>query len=129
MQIGENTKIIKFLEALQLSNPAGMDSLHTAMDTICSEDNYVNKTKFRYIPKEKIYEIKTDGIRLYSFQDRLSDGNPCLVIATNGGKKNTPKEQNRDIKRSSQIRSEYLLAKKEGNINLNYIAIEQDHEN
>ncbi len=74
-----------------------------------------------------IYEIKTKGIRLYCLQDRLSDDLPCLIIVTNGGTKNTDKEQTRDIKRAARIQAEYHLAIKSDNTTLTYN--QQDDEN
>ena len=120
MQIGANTEVDEFLDQMIKSNPSTMKSLKSAMATICSEENYVNKRKYRSTSEAGIYEIKTGSIRLYCFQDRLSDDLACLIIATNGSNKNTKKEQNRDIKRAAKIRNEYLVAKKSDDTILNY---------
>lgn len=127
MQIGENTDLQEFLDSMIKSNPAAMRRLQTAIATISSEENYVNKRKYRSTSEAGIYEIKTKGIRLYCFQDRLSDDLPCLIIVTNGGTKNTDKEQTRDIKRAARIQAEYHLAIKSDNTTLTYN--QQDDEN
>lgn len=120
MQIDDNTELQEFLENKIKSDPAGMRRLQTAIATISSVENYVNKTKYRSVSEKGIYEIKTGGIRLYCFQDRLSDNLPCLIIATNGGGKNTSKEQNRDINRAAKIKAEYLEAKQLDDTELDY---------
>lgn len=120
MQIDDNTELQEFLEGKIKSDQAGMKRLQTAMATISSVDNYVNKTKYRSVSEKGIYEIKTGGIRLYCFQDRLDDNLPCLIIATNGGEKNTSKEQNRDIKRAAAIQQQYFAAKNLHNTQLTY---------
>jgi hypothetical protein len=127
MQIGDSTELQEFLDSMIKSNPAAMRSLQSAMATISSEENYVNNRKYNSVSEAGIYEIKTGGIRLYCFQDRLNDDPPCLIIATNGGNKNTKKEQNRDIKRAAKIQAEYHLAKESDKTTLIYN--EQDDEN
>ena len=126
MQINDNTELQEFLDSFIQSDNAGMKRIKSAIATISSEDNYVNKTKFKSVSEKGIYEIKAGGIRLYCFQDRLSDNLPCLIIATNGGGKNTKKEQNRDIKKASKIKAEYFEAKKLDTTELNYQKLTKD---
>ena len=126
VQINDNTELQDFLDGMIKSAPKGGTGIKSAMVTISSEDNYVNKTKFKSVSEKGIYEIKAGGIRLYCFQDRLSDNLPCLIIATNGGGKNTKKEQNRDIKKASKIKAEYFEAKKLDTTELNYQKLTKD---
>ena len=127
MQIGDNTELQEFLNSMIKSNPAAMRRLQTAMATISSEENYVNRHKYKSTSETGIYEIKTGNIRLYCFQDRLTDDNPCLIITTNGGTKNTKKEQSRDIQKAAQIRAQYHAAKESNKTVLTYN--EQSDEN
>ena len=127
MKIGENTELQDFLKRMIKSNPKAMTSLQSAMVTICSEENYVNDRKFKSVSEPGIHEIKVPGIRLYCFQSRLADGQPRLIIATNGGTKNTDREQNRNIKRAAQIKDAFFAAKQADTVILNYIP--EDHEN
>lgn len=124
LQMNNDASLGDFLHDLILSNPKAMNRIQTAMATISSEPHYYNDTKFKSVSEKGIYEIKAGGIRLYCFQDTLSDDLPRLIIATNGGVKNTKKEQHRDILAASQIRERYLKAKKDDSTTLNYIPIE-----
>ena len=126
LQIDNNTELQEFLDSVIKADPAGMKRIQTAIATISSVDNYVNNTKYRSVSEKGIYEIKTGGIRLYCFQDRISADMPCLIIATNGGGKNTNKEQNRDIKRAAKIKANYFDAKQLDNTDLDYQKIKKD---
>lgn len=96
-------------------------SLQTAMATITAVEVCRNDRKFKRIARG-IYEIKVPGVRLYCFTDRLSDDQPMkLILATNGGGKNTKKEQNGDIKKASQIRERYLALKTQEGVTVRYI--------
>lgn len=128
MQIDGNTELQKFLDGLIKSAPGKAKSIQTAMATISSEDNYVNDQKYKSTSEKGIYEIKAGDVRLYCFQDRLSNDLPCLIIATNGGGKNTKREQNRDIKKASQIKIEYFKAKKLNTTELNYQELKKDED-
>ncbi len=81
------------------------------MTAIASEKFFRNTTKFKKVGDD-IFEIKTKGgIRLYSFFTEI-DGidKPQLVLATNGGTKNTAKEQTRDIKEAEKIRERFIAS-------------------
>ena len=126
LQIGDNTELQNFLDGLIKSDPIAMKRIQSAMVTISSEDNYVNDQKYKSTSEKGIYEIKAGGLRLYCFQDRLSDNLPCLIIATNGGGKNAKKEQSRDIKRAAKIQREYKNAKKLDTTKLDYKEFTKD---
>jgi hypothetical protein len=54
-------------------------------------------------PSRQLYEFRTrSGLRLYCF---LNDDQ--LILLTNGGKKNTTKEQDRDIRKSQAFCDEF----------------------
>ena len=92
------------------------------MATITSVGEYHNERKFKRVA-EGIYEIKIPGTRLYCFKEQL-DGLPAkLIVTTNGGGKNTKREQNRDIKRAIGLRERYLVAKAEDATTLRYLKI------
>ncbi len=120
-----------FLEQLIKSNQTAAKSLQTCMATITAIEDYRNPRKFKTVAAH-IHEIKVKGIRLYCFRDQLdaTEGIPSkLIIATNGGKKNTAKEQTSDIKRAEQIRERYLAAKLDPDTELNYQPLPQPNEN
>ena len=73
-----------------------------------------------------IFEIKVPGIRLYCFKDQIDTLETKFILATNGGTKNNPREQNSDIQRAIRLRERYLAAKQSEATTLHYIRI--DHE-
>lgn len=81
------------------------------MEVIASEEHFRNPTKFKSVG-DGISEIRLrSGIRLYTFTTTIEGlPHPQLIVATNGGKKNTNKEQQRDIKRARKIRGQFLAA-------------------
>jgi len=110
-----------FLATLITSNPHAAKSLQTSMATITAVADYHNDRKFKRVAPG-IFEIKAPGVRLYCFRDRLGDDQPMkLIVATNGGDKNTRKEQDGDIKRASRIRERYLALKDQKDAVLRYI--------
>jgi len=113
-----------FLDNLITSNPNAAWSLQTSMATITALDEYHNSHKFKRVA-EGIYEIKVPGIRLYCFKEQLEGLPAKLIVATNGGGKNTKREQDGDIKRASGIRERYLAMKNQEATTLRYIKIKQ----
>lgn len=92
------------------------------MATITSVDSYHNDRKFKRVA-EGIYEIKVPGIRLYCFKDQV-DGLPAkLIVATNGGTKNTKREQDSDIRRAMRIRESYFQLKASEDTRLRYLKL------
>ena len=111
-----------FLKKLARSNSNAVKSLKTCMKTISSVHVLRNNKKFKPVGNS-VYEIKVPGIRLYCFHDQI-EGHPAkLIIATNGGKKNTPKEQDSDIRRAKEIRKRYRKAKEDPETTLEYIEL------
>ncbi len=122
LQLGNDSSVDDFLNDLIASNPNAASSLKTSMATITSVEDYHNERKFKRVA-EGIYEIKVPGTRLYCFREQL-DGLPSkLIVATNGGGKNTPREQNRDIKRAMGLRQRFLAMKNQESTELRYIKI------
>ncbi|MEI6178672.1 MAG: hypothetical protein WCS43_17400, partial [Verrucomicrobiota bacterium] len=121
-----DSQVADFLASLIASNPNAARSLQTSMATITSADAYHNERKFKSVGGG-VFEIKVPGIRLYCFKDEIDDLASKLIIATNGGTKNTKREQNSDIQRAAQLRERYLAAKESDTTTLHYLRI--DHEN
>ncbi len=109
-----------FLNTLIASNPNAARSLQTSMATITAVGEYHNERKFKRVA-EGIYEIKVPGTRLYCFKEQLDGLSTKLIVATNGGGKNTKREQNRDIQRAIGLRERYLVAKAEDATTFRYI--------
>ncbi len=121
LQIGDDAPADAFLASLIASNPHAAKSLQTSMATITAVEDYHNDRKFKRVAPG-IYEIKAPGVRLYCFRDRLGEGQPMkLILAANGGVKNTKKEQDRDIKRASRLRERYLALKNQQDVTVRYI--------
>lgn len=123
LRLGDDAPSDKFLADLITSNPRAAKSLQTSMATITAVEAYHNERKFKRVAPG-IYEIKVPGIRLYCFRDQIGDGKPMkLIVATNGGTKNTSKEQDSDIKKASKIREHYLSLKDRTDVTARYISI------
>lgn len=86
-----------FLLDLENHNAKGFQILDGQIRFLSDVDQVVPRESFKILDSSrKIYEFRTrSGIRLYCF---LSG--ETLVFLTNGGKKNTKKEQNHDIKKA-----------------------------
>lgn len=122
LQIGSDAAADEFLVALTTSNSHAARSLQTSMATLTSVDSYHNDRKFKRVA-EGIYEIKVPGIRLYCFKDQV-DGLPArLIVATNGGTKNTKREQDSDIRRAMRIRESYFQLKALEDTRLRYLKL------
>lgn len=94
------------------------------MATITAVEGYYNDRKFKRVA-EGIYEIKVPGVRLYCFKEQVEGLPAKLIVATNGGSKNTKKEQNGDIRRAIGLRERYLAMKDQEATELRYIKIKQ----
>lgn len=101
-----------FIEELAQSNAPGHNSFIARVDTISEHDKYRNPRTFKYLG-DGLYEFKFNktSMRLYAFYDEIEGLEPQLIIATNGGKKNAKKEQNRDIERAKTLKAKYFAAK------------------
>jgi putative component of toxin-antitoxin plasmid stabilization module len=125
LQLEADTQLTDFLKLLSASNPNAARSLQTSITTITSVEIYRNERKFKHVG-DGVFEIKVPGIRLYCFKDQIAGLPAKLIIATNGGTKNTKREQNSDIQRATRLMERYFAAKPSAATKLHYIRI--DHE-
>jgi putative component of toxin-antitoxin plasmid stabilization module len=125
LQLEADTQLTDFLKLLSASNPNAARSLQTSITTITSVEIYRNERKFKHVG-DGVFEIKVPGIRLYCFKDQIAGLPAKLIIATNGGTKNTKREQNSDIQRATRLMGRYFAAKPSASTQLRYIPI--DHE-
>lgn len=125
LELGGRDPAHEFLSALSRSNLSGAESLKNRIEFVAEHDRYENQYTFRSVGNG-IYEFKTRGLRLYAFYDDLPGLEPQLIIATNGGTKNTRREQNADIARAADIRLRYLEAKSGVGVKIQLITL--DHE-
>lgn len=102
---------LDFLRDLQRANPKGHQILSGQIEFLCGIPWLRNRETFKLLdPTRQIYEFRIrSGLRLYCFLD-----GDALVILTNGGKKNTPKEQTRDIARATRLHDEFRRLTAEG---------------
>lgn len=124
LSLGKKSVVSNFFHDLKESNPAAFRQIFNALRVISSEDHYRNETKFKRVGNE-IYEVRLrNGTRLYTFLcDNPDLPKPQLIIATNGGKKNTRKEQSGDIHKAEQLREKFLEAMAASDTILNYISL------
>ena len=115
-----------FLTRLARSNPKGAESIKTRVQNVAEYDRYENELTFRDVG-DGIYEFKRPGLRLYAFYDEIPGLTPQLIIASNGGTKNSRKEQDADIAKARRLRFRYLEAKRLPNAKIRLITL--DHEN
>jgi hypothetical protein len=113
LEISGKCEPLPFIRKLKQSNPIAYDSLFARFKAVAEREHYSNTLTFRSLGGG-LYEFKTKstGIRLYAFYDQLEGHTPQLIIATNGGAKNTKKQQSRDIKKARGLMERYLEAKK-----------------
>jgi len=116
----------EFLLRLAKSDPRGAESIKIRVQTVAEYDRYENEFTFRNVG-DGIYEFKRPGLRLYAFYDDVAGLKPQLIVACNGGTKNTCKEQNADIAKARRLRSRYLEAKSLPNAKIRLILLH--HEN
>ena len=122
----------EFLEGLRKSRLKDAKKFQTAFSTICSVKHYSNKEKFRNLGNG-IYETKINGLRLYCFKDTTGDFESAtgssnhLILACNGGTKNTPREQQRDIKKAQDLKNQYFDAKKDNASEFEYNPLENEN--
>lgn len=107
---GDRPALDFFLE-LKRTNPKGHQILSGQIEFLCNAPRLYPRETFKLLdPERKIYEFRTRfGLRLYCFLD-----GDALVILTNGGKKNTAKEQSRDISRAVCLHDIFHQLKSEG---------------
>lgn len=99
-----------FLMKLQRDNVKLFKSMKTRFRTVANYDAYENRETFKSTSEKGIFEFKRPGLRVYAFYDEI-EGSGKLILCTNGGKKNTRKDQHCDIVRAGKIRKRYFNAK------------------
>jgi hypothetical protein len=115
-----------FLSRLLKSDPKGAESIKTRVQNVAEHDRYENEFTFRSVG-DGVYEFKRPGLRLYAFYDEIPGLKPQLIIASNGGTRNTRKGQNADIAKAKQLKARYLEAKQRPHAKIRLITLE--HEN
>lgn len=98
-----------YLKKLKKDDSKKWDSLNTRIAAVSNYLEYSNPHTFNPVGSG-IYEFKRPGLRLYAFYDQIGDEHH-LILCTNGGTKNTWKEQQSDIARAKSIKAEYEAAK------------------
>jgi hypothetical protein len=126
--IGFNGKDLAqaFLLSLAKSNHTGFEMIKKRIKAVAERDDYENEYTFSHI-QEGVYEFKRPGLRLYAFYDDLPDCKPQLIIATNGGTKNTKKEQSQDIAKAISIKQRYLALKAESSSKIKLTTLPNEH--
>lgn len=132
MAIDSKNLATEFLEELLKSRPKDAKKFQTTFHTICAVKHYINSKKFKNLGNG-IYETKINGLRLYCFKDTSGDFESAtgssnhLILASNGGTKNTTREQQRDIKKAQDLRTQYFDAKKNNASEFEYNPLENEN--
>jgi hypothetical protein len=108
---------LEFLDSLAKSNRSGFEAIRARVRAVAERNRFENDRTFNNLG-DGLYEFKGPGLRLYAFYDELPGLQPQLVIATNGGSKNTRKEQQIDFARARLLRHRYLESKPRAKIRL-----------
>jgi len=89
----------EFLLNLETTNAKGFQILKGQIRFLADVQNIVPRDTFKLLDAARqLYEFRTrSGIRLYCFLVGHT-----IVLLTNGGKKNTRREQNKDIQKAKQ---------------------------
>lgn len=116
----------EFLSHLLKCDPRGAKSIKTRVQNIAEHDRYEHELTFRSVGGG-VYEFKRPGLRLYAFYDEVPGLKPQLIIASNGGTKNTRKDQKADIARAQSLRARYLAAKSQSTTKIRLLTL--SHEN
>lgn len=107
---------LDFLRKLQKDDYNKWRSLYARITTVADYDSYENQITFRHVGSG-IFEFKRDSLRLYGFY-HSPDDTEDLILCTNGGRKNTKKQQNTDIKRAQSIQAQYLKAYSQAHVKI-----------
>lgn len=102
----------EFLEKLRKDDSTKWRQLVARIGHVANNPDCRNQEIFKSLPNG-IFEFKRHGIRLYAFFDTLSGIDQQLILCTNGGKKNTPRQQQRDIQKAQGIKQRYFAAKRD----------------
>ncbi len=105
-----------FLEKLRKDDCQKRDAIDARIRAVSEHETYENKLTFRHVG-DGVYEFKRSGVRLYAFRDTIEE-HDHLIICTNGGKKNTKKQQNADIARAQKTKRTYQSLKRKPDVTL-----------
>lgn len=97
-----------FLQKLHKDDYRKWRSIYARITSVANYDSYENQITFRHI-EDGLFEFKRGGLRLYAFYHSLHDQSQ-LILCTNGGNKNTRKQQNSDIQRAQFIKQQFMDA-------------------
>lgn len=101
----------EFLENLRHDDAKKWHGINTRITTVSNYPTYSNKITFNHVG-DGVFEFKRPGLRLYAFYDTIGDEHH-LILCTNGGTKNTQKQQQADIRRAKKIKVRYEAAIKD----------------
>ena len=95
----------KFLKKLQKDDSRKGKQMSARIAFVANLPSYQNDENFKHVG-EGLYEFKRPGLRLYAFYDQFDelDGERQLILCSNGGTKNTKREQQSDIARAKSIK-------------------------
>ncbi|MGZ0654508.1 hypothetical protein ACWPKS_02785 [Coraliomargarita sp. W4R72] len=114
----------KFLQKLNKDDSRKWDQMTARIAFVSNFPTYENSQNFKSVGNG-IHEFKRPGLRLYAFYDQIGDEHQ-LILCTNGGSKNTKKEQQADIARAKSLRQQYLAAKESPDANFTLEEPEED---
>jgi hypothetical protein len=110
----------EFLLDLAGSDARGFEFIRSRIRAVAEHDRFENQITFRYVG-DGVFEFKRPGLRLYAFYDNLPGLQPQLILATNGGRKNSG--QQADINRAKLIRARYFNDKTKPGVTIRLITL------
>jgi hypothetical protein len=119
----------KFLKKLQRDDSRKEKQMAARIAFVANLPSYQNDENFKHVG-EGLYEFKRPGLRLYAFYDQFDDldDKHQLILCSNGGTKNTKREQQSDIARAKSIKQQYLSAKDSPNAYFTLEKLEEEEE-
>jgi putative component of toxin-antitoxin plasmid stabilization module len=114
----------KFLQKLNKDDSRKWAQMTARIAFVSNFPTYENNQNLKSVGNG-IYEFKRPGLRLYAFYDQIGDEHQ-LILCTNGGSKNTQKEQQADIARAKSLRQQYLAAKESPDAHFTFEELEED---
>lgn len=90
---------------------------------------YEHEQNFKHVG-DGIYEFKRPGLRLYAFYDQCDeiDKKNQLILCSNGGSKNTKREQQNDIAHAKAMKQQYLAAQQSSSANFTLVKLKEEEE-
>ena len=119
----------KFLKKLHKDDSRKEKLMNARIAFVANLPSYQNDENFKHVG-EGVFEFKRPGLRLYAFYDQIDeiDDEHQLILCSNGGSKNTKRQQQDDIAFAQSIKQQYLAAKQSSEADFTLVKLEDEEE-